>query len=239
MAKRLSPDGVPVDIPSIRRKKATNLFKGIDPSSRSGARPGYSGDDPTQVDPAEQGGSARSDDTPTMPPYARDGAALGQHVPESLEARTRIAGGFRQRAPLGAVVEGAEADPQPIQEFSEDPVVGWLVVVDGPGKGSSIRLGMGQNSVGRGARSRARVSFGDDQISRSDHAKISYDPRSSTFHIHPGSGPNLTYLDDAVIHGPTPLPNRSRIGLGETTLRFVALCDDRFNWSDRSPGGGA
>ena len=31
----------------------------------------------------------------------------------------------------------------------DDPVVGWVVIIEGPGKGRSLELGMGANHVGR------------------------------------------------------------------------------------------
>ncbi len=33
--------------------------------------------------------------------------------------------------------------------FAEDPVVGWVVVIKGPGRGTSVPLGYGMNSIGR------------------------------------------------------------------------------------------
>ncbi len=116
---------------------------------------------------------------------------------------------------------------------TDGPVVGWLVVVKGPGRGISRRLGMGQNSVGRGENVRVRINFGDNEISRSNHTAITYDPRGNSFHIQPGTGPNLTYLNDVPVLRPTTLSDRDSIAIGKTTLRFVALCGDRFNWSDR------
>ena len=117
-----------------------------------------------------------------------------------------------------------------------DPVVGWLVIVQGPGLGASLRLGMGQNSIGRGADARVRLDYGDTQISRSNHASVTYDHRGDTFYVQPGNGVNLTYLDDGPVLGATPLPNRARITIGETTLRFVALCDGSFSWNESEQG---
>lgn len=222
MARRLSPDGVPIEIPSIRRKPKTDLFEGIETSPGSGRGKGSSGDDPTQIDP---------DEPLTRPAGMPGGTAPVGGGLESEDGKTRIAGwprrGPTRPAPSGPITHGARLSP----EVSKDPVVGWLVVIDGPGKGSSVRLGMGQNSIGRGERSRVRINFGDDQISRSGHATITYDSKGNSFHILPGTGPNLTYLGDDPVLGPTRLPDRTKIALGATTLRFVALCDEGFTWS--------
>ena len=58
-----------------------------------------------------------------------------------------------------------------------DPPVGWLVVVRGPGKGNALALGYGMNAVSRGASSRMGLDFGDDNISRANHARLAYEPR--------------------------------------------------------------
>ena len=222
MARRLSPDGVPIEIPSIRRKSKTDLFEGIESSPRSGGGKGSSGDDPTQVDLDEP--LTRPAGMPT------DTAPIGGAT-EPDDRKTRIAGWPRQGPSGSDQSESTGHDTRLPQRFSKDPVVGWLVVIDGPGKGSSVRLGMGQNSIGRGERSRVRINFGDDQISRSGHATITYDSNGNSLHMLPGTGPNLTYLGDDPVLGPTRLPDRTKIALGATTLRFVALCDEGFTWS--------
>ena len=128
------------------------------------------------------------------------------------------------------VAGGGRVESESEEAGMADPVVGWLAVVAGPGKGAAVRLGNGQNSVGRGEGSRVRLDFGDRQISRNEHAVLTYDPRSNRFFIQQGHGVNLVYLDDKPVLSPTPLPHGSRITLGQTTLRFVALCDEEFTW---------
>ncbi|MEI9893412.1 MAG: FHA domain-containing protein [Chthoniobacter sp.] len=73
---------------------------------------------------------------------------------------------------------------------SEDPVVGWLVIVKGPGRGNAVRLGYGWNSIGRDASQRACLDFGDSQISRLNHAKLLYDPRARKFTLTLGESTN-------------------------------------------------
>lgn len=234
MARKLSPDGVPIEIPSIRRKKSTSLFDGIEPGRQKSDAGSSSGDDTTMVDRSERTTSLFPDDPPTRPANW-EGSTSSEHVStDSVDAKTRIAGGFRQGHSRAASGEADPARSQPQPTVSADPVVGWLVVIDGPGKGTSVRLGMGQNSIGRGEHSRVRINFGDDQISRSGHAVISYDPKTNSFHVHPGTGPNLTYIDGSAVLAPAPLSSGSNILLGETTLRFVALCNKGFNWRERN-----
>ncbi|PCJ41855.1 MAG: hypothetical protein COA71_02695 [SAR86 cluster bacterium] len=113
-----------------------------------------------------------------------------------------------------------------------DPVVGWLVVVDGPGKGNYLKLGNGQNSIGRGNSERIKLDFGDDQISRANHAMLTFDPRGGGFYIQQGSGTNLAYLDNSPVLSPTKLSAGSRITLGDTTLMFAPLCGENFSWDE-------
>src|SRR4051794_30837341 len=66
----------------------------------------------------------------------------------------------------GAPAPSAQGGP------ADDPVVGWLVVVDGPGKGRSIEIGIGANALGRDPTQKLRVDFGDQHISREKHAVL-------------------------------------------------------------------
>jgi len=126
------------------------------------------------------------------------------------------------------VEDGQTADPM----ISEDPVVGWLVIENGPGRGSAVQVGVGMNSVGRGADQRIRIDFGDTAISSVKHFFVSYDPRSRQFGVHRGDGPNITYLNGAPIYGSEVLPTMAQIEVGSTTLRFVALCGEDFSWTE-------
>ncbi|MDE2692436.1 MAG: FHA domain-containing protein [Acidobacteriota bacterium] len=127
------------------------------------------------------------------------------------------------------------ASSSSVPELSDpmsDPPVGWLVIVGGPGQGHSFALGTGMNSIGRGDDARLRIAFGDDGISRSDHARLAYDPRRRLFHLSHGSGANLTYLNGEVVMSPMQIESGSTIEIGATTLRFQAFCSTDFDWSD-------
>lgn len=127
-------------------------------------------------------------------------------------------------------VQGVSNEVSPNAAASADPVVGWLVIVEGPGRGYSLPVGTGMNSVGRGADQRIRLDFGDNQISSSKHFFVSYDPRSRQFGLHRGDGANLTYLNEAPVYGSEKLENHSLIELGSTKLRFAAFCGEQFSW---------
>jgi hypothetical protein len=117
-----------------------------------------------------------------------------------------------------------------VDNFVVEPVVGWLVIVDGPGKGNFVKLGFGMNSIGRSLESRVSIDFGDDQISRENHALLTYDTKNKKFYIQHGGGANLTYLGNAPVLQPFELKGNEVISIGKTKLFFVALCGDHFNW---------
>jgi len=114
----------------------------------------------------------------------------------------------------------------------QDPVVGWLAVVAGPGAGGFVRLGYGMNSLGRADDQRCKLDFGDEKISRSSHATVTYDPRGRKFYLQHGGGQNLTYLGDIPVLQPAELKGGELITLGDTTLRFAPLCGPDFDYQD-------
>lgn len=117
-----------------------------------------------------------------------------------------------------------------VDNFVVEPVVGWLVVIDGPGKGNFVKLGFGMNAIGRSPESRVSIDFGDDQISRENHALLTYDTKNQKFYIQHGGGANLTYLGTAPVLQPFELKGNEVISIGNTKLYFVALCGEYFNW---------
>ena len=138
------------------------------------------------------------------------------------------------RPPLLSANHGADAAQtrSRSEDPMSDPVVGWLVVVAGPGKGRACQLGYGTNSLGRGEGSRVRLDFGDEGISREEHASVTYDPRGRKFYLLHGGGKNLTYLGDEPVLVPTVVEAAQNFSIGETTLRLVPLCGPEFDWQD-------
>ena len=226
MAKKRGPDGVPISIPSIPIRKDVQQGRRGDIASTENS--------PMERSERPKRGSLFPEEPSTRPVTRSTQGGASGHTREGGEPKTVIAGGARARRKDALGVEQSVAGGE---TRTADPVVGWLVVVNGPGLGCSVRLGNGQNSIGRGETSRVRLNFGDRKISRNDHAVLTYDPRGNRFYIQQGKGVNLVYLDESPVLAPTPLPPGSRIVLGDTTLRFVAFCDDEFRWSDQEEPG--
>ncbi len=118
------------------------------------------------------------------------------------------------------------------KHYDLDPVVGWLVCVEGPGKGRSHELYAKINSIGRGEGS--DVCLPDDMTVSKEHARLAYEPRHHGYQLIPGQGSNNTYLNDEAIYIPAKLAAYDIIELGETKLLFIPLCGDRFHWETDS-----
>ena len=113
-------------------------------------------------------------------------------------------------------------------------VAGWLVVVGGPGRGRFSAVFDGMNSVGRGADQATQLNFGDETISRSEHAFVTYDYKDRKFYLQHGGKASIVRLNDQPVLQPVELKSGDTIFLGSTTLRFVALCGGAFDWKDIS-----
>ncbi len=111
-----------------------------------------------------------------------------------------------------------------------DPVVGWLVCIEGADKGKDFRVRSERNTIGRGTDMDVCIS-GDDGISREKHAFISYNPRKNSFLLLPGESRGIVYLNDDEVAAPMPLKAFDLIELGQTKLLFVPFCGDRFEWA--------
>ena len=112
-----------------------------------------------------------------------------------------------------------------------ESVVGWLVITKGPGKGASVQIGYGVNSLGRNPGNRLAISFGDSGISGKNHAEIRYDPVARRFRVAHRDGVNLTYVNGEEIDGLVTLKAGDVIKIAATELRFVPFCGEDFDWT--------
>jgi hypothetical protein len=79
--------------------------------------------------------------------------------------------------------------------FEQDPVVGWLVVVGGPGLGAYRPIYEGNNAVGRGSDQRIPIDFGDNTISSTEQAYIRYDSMDRSFLFVPFCGEEFDWSE--------------------------------------------
>ena len=115
-----------------------------------------------------------------------------------------------------------------------DPVVGWLVCVEGPDKGRDYRIRTERNFIGR-KDSNDIVIKGDDSISRERHAIISYNPRKRSFRLSPGESRGLIYHNDEEVLTPLELQAYDLLELGKTELMFIPFCGEGFSWDTKKP----
>jgi hypothetical protein len=111
-----------------------------------------------------------------------------------------------------------------------EPVVGWLVVTRGPGRGEFRAVHYGQNSIGRDPKQRISFDFGDQKISRDTHAFLVYDEVVRKFFLRDNGKSNLVRHNGNLVMAPTEIQDRDTISIGDTTLLFVALCNANFDW---------
>jgi hypothetical protein len=123
-----------------------------------------------------------------------------------------------------------DLDPVPKRGVGRfDPIVGWLVCVEGPHKGKDYRLRAGRNSIGRDETNRIAITA-DKSVSRNEHAIVSYDPRGRQFKMIMSKGTNLVYLNGESVDVSSKLNGGDTLELGKTKLRFVPFCGPDFDW---------
>ncbi len=110
-----------------------------------------------------------------------------------------------------------------------DPIVGWLVCIDGPDKGCSYSLVSGRNYIGRGENMGVCLK-NDKSVSRENQAIVSYDVKKNHFRVIPGEGRGLVYLNDEELCEYKQLKRKDVIEIGQTKLIFIPFCDEEFHW---------
>lgn len=115
------------------------------------------------------------------------------------------------------------------KEDAKEPLVGWLVGLNGEVFGEGFPLVTGRNYIGRGSDMDV-VLRGDPSVSRNKHAVIIYDPRSRQFLIQPGESKELFYMDEKLVLDTQVMNSGCELCIGETKLRFIAFCGEDFSW---------
>ena len=117
--------------------------------------------------------------------------------------------------------------------FDQDPVVGWIVVIGGPGLGAFRPIHEGNNAIGRNASQRIPLDFGDNTISAEEQAYIRYDSMDRSFLFVPNlSKTNVVSVNNKRPTAAVKLEVMDVIGMGRTQLAFVPFCGEEFDWSE-------
>lgn len=193
-------------------------YCGVDLGAGPTRRKGQAAGTPTA--PAGRSGAGPSADAPTMP---AGGATAG-----GATAGGAAAGGAATPVPKAAADKTVRLSKQ---KHGIDPVVGWLVCVEGPDRGRDYRIRTGRNKIGRGEHMDICIR-GDQTIHTANHASVVYEPRRSAFVLLPGDQQGLVYLNDEAVYESRPLTRGDVVELGQTRLHFVPLCGEDFRWTE-------
>jgi len=181
---------------------------------------------------------AAAPQTQTAAEALRDAKAPGHRHYETAEPTTRI---VRGRSKEGAAPAADSAKTQLVRgkprvahsDFQQDPVVGWLVVIGGPGLGAFRPIYEGNNAIGRSPTQRVPIDFGDTSISAEEQAYIRYDSMDRSFLFVPNlAKTNVVAVNNKKPTGAIKLELMDMITMGRTQLAFVPFCGEDFDWSE-------
>ena len=113
----------------------------------------------------------------------------------------------------------------------KNPVVGWLVCVEGPLYGEDFRLKAGNNFIGRD-QSMDVTLRGDNSVSRIKHVILTYDPVGNQFIVRPGESHELTYLNHEVLLDSKLIRMYDVLSVGSCELMFIPLVGENFVWNN-------
>jgi len=163
---------------------------------------------------------------------------LSQLNPVSGGGGSEISKTVPLRAPAGQEADDVQKTmPLFAGQHKYDPVVGWLVCIDGPAKGQDFRLLARVNSVGRSKKNVVCVEKATD-ISGENQFKVAYDAKHNEFTVIPGENiTNPNYLNGSALYTPNLLHAYDVIEAGSSQFLFIPLCNDRFTWDGAAPAG--
>lgn len=228
--------------------------------AREAMQGGFSMDDVYSIDaigPTEPGNDLQSGLGPTEPingPQGADtyGPTEPINGPQGMDTYgpTEPANGWQagtaQKTATGDAFSGQIQDYGPTtpigpgfksvapgsQQIWLQPVVGWLVCVEGPAKGRDFRIHSQNNYIGRG-RDMDICIEGDSSISAANAAILAYDDRNRLFFFLPGQGRNLVWRNNNAVLTPEKLEAYDRLTIGNSDFLFIPLCGERFDWNEQ------
>lgn len=161
-------------------------------------------------------------------PIAVPSPAAGRGMGRSGRVKTRILGFSAPSSTSDDPFEKAGSKTK--ESASTSFPVGWIVVVNGPGRGTAFTIFDGVTQIGRGEDQAVPLDFGDNSISRENHAAIAYDAEQGAFFIGHGGKANLVRVNGRPVLSTEELNTDDEVRIGETTLRFIGFCGQSFSW---------
>ena len=110
--------------------------------------------------------------------------------------------------------------PTQVQLANAGPAIGRLTIIEGPGLGNVRTIYKGTNSVGRYTDNIVSLDFGDNAISRHQHAVIDCNERDGTIRILDGGKPNPIEVNGNRVSSEHMLRPGDLVKIGVTKLRF-------------------
>ena len=173
-------------------------------------------------------------------PYCSNRASGGMTLPleengESLTIPlTTDSNSDGHTAALNYAINNADSDESRTvalikEEKGIDPVVGWIICVEGNEKGRDYRIHADNNYIGRSSRMDICIR-GDETVSRDNHAVISYDTVDNTYYFSPGDGRAIVRLNEKALFQTSEIKAYDKITIGKSSFLFIPLCGDEFHW---------
>ncbi len=154
-------------------------------------------------------------------------------APGGGRAKTRILGFHAQELDVDAFGTAEKANKGP------QLPAGFLVVIDGPGRGAYFAVSTSVSAIGRGSDQDIALDFGDESISREGHASVVYDEEQNLFFLGHGNKANVVRRNGTPVLTTEELIHGDLIRIGKTSLRFHAFCGEEFTWADTDTEQGA
>lgn len=158
----------------------------------------------------------------TAPPESTSSTPFTATTPISVERDSASAASPFAPTTFGGNLAGGDS--------SVEPVVGWLVCLSGPMRGTDFRLHSGNNYIGREV---GDIHIhGDQQISRERDTIIAFSSAKLRYYVRPDSGRNLIELNGEPVLAPMELHSHDILTIGTTKLMFIPLCNEKFRWDE-------
>lgn len=110
-----------------------------------------------------------------------------------------------------------------------NPIVGWLICVEGPDRGADFRIHNEVNYIGRDSSMDINIQ-NDNTVSRERQISLVYDKRSRKFYVGMMGGSSIVRLNGTPLIATTEIKAGDKLEVGKTVLMFVPLCGENFDW---------
>ncbi len=143
---------------------------------------------------------------------------------------------FPKTAPVGGVEAFPKTMPiggrgQVSTYTGRNPVLGWLVCVQGKKAGKDFRLTQEINYIGRATSNDVCLDF-DETLSRDTMITITYVKQSRVFRLNAEQSRNPVTVNGSPVVTELYLRDRDVISIGSTQLTLVCFCDASFTWEN-------